>query len=138
MDGKKAFFFCMTVCHHRTGAHIGKRCGVVFADTAEEAKDIAWNEYGNDYTCELRSFARHLRNTLTSLLTRPEASIHLKPVKLETFTWLTRMETVTYTAICRLRRSCLQNKAKQILGERLADLSPFSVIVIGGQKRPRG
>lgn len=51
MDGKKVFFFCMTVCHRRTGAHIGKRCGVVLADSKEEAERIAWDKYGSDNTC---------------------------------------------------------------------------------------
>lgn len=45
MNDKKVFFFCMTVCHHRTGEHIGKRCGVVLADTKEDAERIAWEEY---------------------------------------------------------------------------------------------
>lgn len=48
---KKAYFFCMTVCHHRHGAHIGKRCGVVFASNPDEAERIAWDKYGNDNTC---------------------------------------------------------------------------------------
>ena len=53
MDNKKIFFFCMTVCHHRTGAHIGKRCGVVRASNQEEAERVAWDKYGNDATCQL-------------------------------------------------------------------------------------
>ena len=53
MNGKKIFFFCMTVCHHRTGGHIGKRCGVVLADTEEDAERIAWEKYGSDTTCQL-------------------------------------------------------------------------------------
>lgn len=53
MDGKKIFFFGMIVCHHRTGEHIGKRCGVVLADNKEEAEHIAWDKYGNDATCQL-------------------------------------------------------------------------------------
>ena len=48
---KKIFFFCMTVCNHRTGARIGKRCGVVFASNSDEAERIAWDKYGNDDTC---------------------------------------------------------------------------------------
>ena len=50
---KKAFFFAMTVCSHRTGAHLGKRCGVVFAGDAEEAARIAWEKYGSDVACQL-------------------------------------------------------------------------------------
>lgn len=50
---KKAYFFCMTVCHHRTGAHIGKRCGVVFASDANEAERIAWDKYGSNNACLL-------------------------------------------------------------------------------------
>ncbi len=50
---KKAFFFCLTVCSRRTGAPIGKRCGVVWANSANEAEDIAWEKYGNDSSCEL-------------------------------------------------------------------------------------
>lgn len=49
----KAYFFCMTVTHHRTGADVGKRCGVIFAASPEEAEQIAWDRYGNDYTCRL-------------------------------------------------------------------------------------
>ena len=52
MNDKKIFFFCMTVCHHRTGEHIGKRCGVVLADTKEGAERIAWEKYGNDNSCQ--------------------------------------------------------------------------------------
>ena len=48
---KKAYFFCMAVCHHRFGTHIGKRCGVVFASSPDEAERIAWDKYGNDNTC---------------------------------------------------------------------------------------
>ena len=43
----------MTVCHHRTGEHIGKRCGVVLADNNEEAERIAEEKYGNDATYQL-------------------------------------------------------------------------------------
>lgn len=53
MDNKKIFFFCMTVCHHRTDEHIGKRCGVVLADTEEEAERIAQEKHGNDATYQL-------------------------------------------------------------------------------------
>lgn len=38
---KTAYFFCMTVCHRRTGAPLGKRCGVVFADSSETAERTA-------------------------------------------------------------------------------------------------
>lgn len=47
----KAYFFCMTVQHYRTGLSVGKNCGVVFAASQEEAEQIAWDKYGNDYTC---------------------------------------------------------------------------------------
>lgn len=50
---KSVYFFCMTVCHHRTGAALGKRCGVVFADSAEAAERIAWEKYGSGTACEL-------------------------------------------------------------------------------------
>ena len=50
---KKAYFFCMTICHHRTDAPIGKRCGVVFAETSEAAENIAWEKYGSDSACKL-------------------------------------------------------------------------------------
>ncbi len=53
MDDKKIFFFGMTVCHHRTGEHIGKCCGVVLACNEEEAERIVWDKYGNDNTCQL-------------------------------------------------------------------------------------
>ena len=53
MSGKKIFFFCMTVCHRRTDEHFGKRCGVVLADSQEEAEHTAWDKYGNDATCQL-------------------------------------------------------------------------------------
>lgn len=53
MNDKKIFFFCMTVCHHRTDEHIGKRCGVVLADTEEDAERIAQEKYGNDATYKL-------------------------------------------------------------------------------------
>lgn len=52
MNDKKVFFFCMTVCHGRTGAHIGKRCGAVLANNSEDAERIAWDKYGNDATCQ--------------------------------------------------------------------------------------
>lgn len=47
------YFFCMTVCHRRTGAPLGKRCGVVFADSNEDAERIAWEKYGGDTACKL-------------------------------------------------------------------------------------
>lgn len=50
---KKPFFFCMTVCNRRTEAPIGKRCGVVFADSEGEAERIAWEKYGSDAACKL-------------------------------------------------------------------------------------
>ena len=48
-----AYFFCMTICHHRTGTPRGKRCGVVFADSAGDAERIAWEKYGSDAACNL-------------------------------------------------------------------------------------
>ncbi len=50
---KNAYFFCMTVCHRCTGTPPGKRCGVVFADTSENAECIAWEKYGSDTACQL-------------------------------------------------------------------------------------
>ena len=50
---KNAYFFCMTVCHRRTRTPLGKRCGVVFADTSENAECIAWEKYGSDTACQL-------------------------------------------------------------------------------------
>lgn len=50
---KTAYFFCMTVCHSRTGAPLGKRCGVVFADSREAAERAAWEKYGGDTACGL-------------------------------------------------------------------------------------
>ena len=45
---KKPYMFGMTLGHHRTGAHIGKICGVVFAENIQEAENIAWEKYGSD------------------------------------------------------------------------------------------
>ena len=53
MMDRKVFFFCMTVCSHRTGAPLGKRCGVVFAESTEEAEHTAWEKYGSDTACQL-------------------------------------------------------------------------------------
>ena len=50
---RNPYFFCMTVCHHRTGAPIGKRCGIVFAGSAEAAERAAWEKYGGDTACQL-------------------------------------------------------------------------------------
>ena len=50
---KSAYFFCMTVCHGRTGAPLGKRCGVVFADSIKAAERAAWDKYGSDTACGL-------------------------------------------------------------------------------------
>lgn len=52
-NGKSVFFFCMTVCNHRTGVPLGKRCGIVFAGSGKEAERIAWEKYGNDASCQL-------------------------------------------------------------------------------------
>ena len=75
---KNAYFFCMTVCHRRTGTPLGKRCGVVFADTSENAECIAWEKYGSDTACQLwvgRSPTMGL--ILTSTIARYER-IHIK------------------------------------------------------------
>ena len=48
----KPYFFGMTVCHPRTGAHIARKCGVVFAESQEEALELAWKKYGTDNDCE--------------------------------------------------------------------------------------
>lgn len=45
---KKPYFFCMTVCAQRTGAAIGRRCGVVLADSQESAELTAWERFGGD------------------------------------------------------------------------------------------
>lgn len=50
---KTPFLFCMTLCHYRTGAHMGKSFGVVFADSEEDAENIVWDKYGGDLSCEL-------------------------------------------------------------------------------------
>ena len=52
-NSKSVFFFCMTVCNHRTGVPLGKRCGIVFAGSGEEAERIASEKYGNDASCQL-------------------------------------------------------------------------------------
>lgn len=49
----KPYFFCLTVCSRRTGAPIGKKTGVVFADTEERAKEIAWEKHGSEASCKL-------------------------------------------------------------------------------------
>lgn len=49
----KPYFFCMTVCAPRTGAPIGRRCGVVLADGQEEAELSAWERFGDDNACKL-------------------------------------------------------------------------------------
>lgn len=49
----KPYFFCMTVCSRRTGAAIGRRCGVVMADSPESADKTAWERFGNDASCKL-------------------------------------------------------------------------------------
>lgn len=50
---KRAFLFCMTLCHYRTGEHMGKVFGVVCADSETEAEKTAWEKYGGDLSCEL-------------------------------------------------------------------------------------
>ena len=49
----KPYFFCMTVCSRRTGAAIGRRCGVVLADSQESAELTAWEHFGGDDACKL-------------------------------------------------------------------------------------
>ena len=48
---KKSYFFCMTI--QRTGAAIGRRCGVVMADSSESAEETAWEQFGGDTACKL-------------------------------------------------------------------------------------
>ena len=48
----KPYFFGMTVCHPRTGAHIARRCGVVFAESQDTAFELAWEKYGTDNDCQ--------------------------------------------------------------------------------------
>ena len=50
---RKPYFFCMTVCAQRTGAAIGRRCGVVMADNQESAELTAWERFGDDSACKL-------------------------------------------------------------------------------------
>lgn len=50
---RKPFFFCVTICHWRTCAPIAKKCGVVFADNAEAAEQLAWEKHGSDIACDL-------------------------------------------------------------------------------------
>lgn len=47
------FFFIMTQCSLRTGVAIGKKVGVVRADTQDDAERVAWEKHGNDGTCGL-------------------------------------------------------------------------------------
>lgn len=50
---KKPYFFCMTVCARRTGAAMGRRCGVVMADSSKLAEELAWERFGGDTACKL-------------------------------------------------------------------------------------
>ena len=50
---RKPYFFCMTVCAQRTGAAIGRRCGVVMADNQESAELTAWERFGGEDACKL-------------------------------------------------------------------------------------
>ena len=50
---RKPYFFCMTVCARRTGAAIGRRCGVVMADGPEPAEELAWERFGGNSACKL-------------------------------------------------------------------------------------
>jgi len=49
----RPYFFCMTVCATRTGTAIGRRCGVVMADSRESAEKTAWEQFGGDNACKL-------------------------------------------------------------------------------------
>ena len=49
----KPYFFCMTICAMRTGIAIGRRCGVVFADSRESAESTAWERFGGNSACKL-------------------------------------------------------------------------------------
>lgn len=50
---KIPYIFCMTLCHYRTGASMGKIFGAVFADSIDEAESIVWDKYGGDLCCGL-------------------------------------------------------------------------------------
>lgn len=47
----KPFFFTLDIGHYRTGQIIGKNTGVVFAESIEQAQQIAWEKYGGDNCC---------------------------------------------------------------------------------------
>lgn len=47
----KPYFFTIKVQHHRDGREIGKRTGVVFAETQKIAEEKAWGKYGSDNSC---------------------------------------------------------------------------------------
>lgn len=49
---KRLYFFCLTVCSHRTGAHLAKKVGVVYANSREEAENFVWEKLGSDVSCE--------------------------------------------------------------------------------------
>ena len=49
----KTYLFSMTLCHHRTFEPIGRSYGVVFGEDEEQARQIAWDNFGNDLACNL-------------------------------------------------------------------------------------
>ena len=49
---RKPYFFCPTVCSHRTGAHLAKKVGIVYASSREEAETLVWEKHGSDISCE--------------------------------------------------------------------------------------
>ena len=48
----KPYFFGMTITSKRPGEPIGKRCGVVFADSEDAALETAWDKFGSDTDCK--------------------------------------------------------------------------------------
>lgn len=52
----EAYLFSITRCHHRTGEHIGRTIGVVYAVSEEEAREMAWDMAGGDNACKLMVF----------------------------------------------------------------------------------
>lgn len=49
---KKPYFFCLTVCSRRTGAHLAKKVGIIYAVDREEAETLVWEKHGSDVSCE--------------------------------------------------------------------------------------
>lgn len=48
-----AYLFVLTKCHHRTAEPIGKTVGVVFAVSADQAQEKAWEMAGGETSCNL-------------------------------------------------------------------------------------